>query len=185
MLALSTPGPDQLVAQRQLHRLLHRAAAHQVWRMRDLVDGCTPQRVDAIVDVATLTGQCLRTLGEEVAGLFANDDGLAAQVGAAAERADEPVWRLPLVRSYRKELDSLVADIKNIGGPNAGSIHAGLFLEEFVDGTPWAHLDIAGTAQSSAARGWVPKGPTAFGVRLLIELVMGFRGGGPGDARRA
>ena len=95
-------------------------------------------------------------------------------MAAAAERTDEKVWRLPLVRSYRKELDSDIADIKNIGGPNAGSIHAGLFLEEFVDGTPWAHLDIAGTAQSSAARSWVNKGPTAFGVRLLIELALSF-----------
>lgn len=130
--------------------------------------------MDAIVDIATLTGQCLRTLGEEVAGLFSNHDGLADQVAAAAERADEPVWRLPLVRRYRKELDSDIADIKNIGGANAGSIHAGLFLEEFVDGTPWAHVNIAGTAQASEARRWVTKGPTAFGVRLLIELVLSF-----------
>jgi leucyl aminopeptidase len=133
------------------------------------------EEVDAIVDIATLTGQALRTLGEDIAAVMSNDDQLVAQVVAAAEVADEPVWRLPLVRSYRQELDSDIADIKNLGGPNAGSITAGLFLEEFVDGLPWAHIDIAGTAQSSAARRWINRGPTAFGVRLLIELALAFR----------
>ncbi len=142
--------------------------------MADALVLAVEEGVDAIVNIATLTGQCLRTLGEEVAGLFANDDAVAAQVEAAAERADEQVWRLPLVRSYRKELDSEIADIKNMGGPNGGSIHAALFLEEFVDGTPWAHLDIAGTAQSSEERSWTNKGPTAFGVRLLVELAQRF-----------
>lgn len=142
--------------------------------MADALVLAVEEGVDAIVDIATLTGQCLRTLGEEVAGLFANDDDVAAQVSAAADRTDERVWRLPLVRSYRAELDSEVADMKNMGGPNGGSIHAALFVEEFVAGTPWAHLDIAGTAQSSVERGWVNKGPTAFGVRLLVELALGF-----------
>ncbi|MCK0110851.1 hypothetical protein MWU75_01670 [Ornithinimicrobium sp. F0845] len=142
--------------------------------MADALVLAVEEGVDAIVNIATLTGQCLRTLGEEVAGLYANNDALAAQVSAAAELTDEQVWRLPLIRSYRKELDSDIADIKNIGGANAGSIHAGLFLEEFVDGVPWAHLDIAGTAQSSAAASWLNKGPTAFGARLLIELALGF-----------
>lgn len=99
---------------------------------------------------------------------------LADQVIAAGQAVDEPVWRLPLIERYRKELDSDVADIKNIGGANAGSITAGLFLKEFIEDTPWAHLDIAGTAQSSEARGWIPKGPTAFGTRLLIQLVLDF-----------
>lgn len=130
--------------------------------------------VDAIVDIATLTGACLRTFGEEVAGVMGNDDDLIAQVQRAASDVDEPVWQLPLVRSYRRELDSDVADIKNIGGLNAGAITAALFLEEFVDGTPWAHLDIAGAAQSSSVRNWTNKGPTSFGVRLLIQLAMTF-----------
>lgn len=142
--------------------------------MADALVLAVEEGVDAVVDIATLTGACLRTFGEEVAGLMGNDDELAAQVEAAATAADEPVWRLPLVRSYRKELDSDVADIKNIGGVNAGSITAALFLEEFVNGIPWAHLDIAGTAQSSAIRSWVNKGPTSFGVRLLIELALNF-----------
>src|SRR5690606_23705716 len=148
--------------------------------MADALVLAVEEGVDAIVDIATLTGQCLRTLGEEVAGLFANDDDVAAQVSAAAELSDEPVWRLPFVRSYRRELDSEIADLKNIGGPNAGSIHAALFLEEFVAGTPWAHLDIAGTAQSSAERSWVNKGPTAFGARLLVELALAFAAPGRG-----
>src|SRR5690606_39474093 len=129
---------------------------------------------------ATPTGRGRGALGEEVAGLFANDDDLASQVVAAAEHTDEQVWRLPLVRSYRAELDSEIADMKNMGGANGGSIHAALFLEEFVAGTPWAHLDIAGTAQSSAERSWVNKGPTAFGARLLVELALAFAAPGRG-----
>ena len=143
--------------------------------MSDALVLAVEEGVDALLDLATLTGQALRTLGEDVAALMANSDDFAGQVTAAADAVDEPVWRLPLVRSYRAELDSDIADIKNIGGPNAGSITAGLFLEEFVDGTPWAHIDIAGTAQSSSARRWINRGPTAFGVRLLIRLVLNFR----------
>ena len=78
------------------------------------------------------------------------------------------------MRAYRSQLDSTVADMTNLGGPYAGSITAGLFLEEFVDGTPWAHLDIAGTAQAEASRRWVPKGPIGFGSRRLVELAVGF-----------
>jgi leucyl aminopeptidase len=131
--------------------------------------------VDAIVDVATLTGACLRALGTEVAGVMGNDRGVIDQVRAAASRSDEQVWELPLVRSYRAQLDSTVADLTNLGGPYAGALTAGLFLEEFVDRTPWAHVDIAGTAQAEAARGWVQKGPTGFGARLLVELALAFR----------
>jgi leucyl aminopeptidase len=130
--------------------------------------------VDAIVDVATLTGQCLRTLGTEIAGVMGNDDALLGQVEAAAEAVDEPVWRLPLARRYRNQLDSEIADLSNMGGPNAGSITAALFLAEFVGDTPWAHIDIAGTAQADAARTWRNQGATGFGTPLLIELAVGF-----------
>jgi len=130
---------------------------------------------DAIVDVATLTGACLGALGTEVAGVMGNSPEVVEQVRAAGERSDEPVWELPLVRSYRTQLESTVADMTNLGGPNAGSITAGLFLEEFVAGTPWAHIDIAGTAQAESARRWVPKGPTGFASRLLVELAASFR----------
>ncbi len=130
---------------------------------------------DAIVDIATLTGACLRTFGTEIAGLMGNNEGILAQVEAAAAATDEPVWRLPLPPGLRAELDSDIADIKNIGGVNAGSITAGLFLQEFVAGKPWAHIDIAGTAQAPASSRWIPRGPTAFGTRLLAELALGFR----------
>ncbi|WP_336627552.1 MULTISPECIES: leucyl aminopeptidase family protein [unclassified Microbacterium] len=143
--------------------------------MADALVLAVEEGVDAILDIATLTGQALRTLGEDVAAVMSNSDVFAAQVAAAAETVDEPVWRLPLVRRYREELDSDIADLKNIGGANAGSITAGLFLEEFVGDTPWAHVDIAGTAQSSTARRWINRGPTAFGVRLLIQLALSFR----------
>ncbi|WP_080792860.1 leucyl aminopeptidase family protein [Corynebacterium pacaense] len=143
--------------------------------MADAIVLAVEDGADAIVDIATLTGQCLRTLGEDVAGLMSNSEDLAQQVTAAAVDADEPVWRLPLIERYREELDSDIADLKNIGGINAGSITAGLFLREFVDGVPWAHLDIAGTAQASSTRRWINRGPTGFGARLLIELALSFR----------
>jgi leucyl aminopeptidase len=130
--------------------------------------------VDAVVDVATLTGQCLRTLGTEIAGVIGNSPRLVDQVEAAGARADEPVWELPLAARYRPQLDSEIADLSNMAGPNAGSITAALFLAEFVDGVPWAHVDIAGTAQADAARTWRNKGATGFGTSLLIELATRF-----------
>ncbi len=129
---------------------------------------------DAIVDIATLTGACLRTFGTEVAGVMGNSDPLLDQVRRAGRLTDEPVWELPMIRRYRRQLDSEIADMTNMGGPNAGSITAALFLEEFVAGKPWAHIDIAGTGQAEASTRWIPKGPTAFGARLLVELALGF-----------
>ena len=105
-----------------------------------------------------------------------NDDAVVSQVQAAGERTDEPVWPLPLIRRYRDQLDSGVADMTNLGGPNAGSITAALFLEEFVGSTPWAHIDIAGTAQADTTTHWVPKGPTGFGARLLVDFALNFNG---------
>ena len=108
---------------------------------------------DAIVDVATLTGACKVALGSKVAGVMGNDDGWLAQVEAASKASGEAVWRLPLPAEYRKAVESSVADMKNIGGGDAGALVAGLILQEFVgDGIPWAHLDIAGTASSDARR---------------------------------
>ncbi|MGE0881727.1 MAG: leucyl aminopeptidase [Acidimicrobiia bacterium] len=130
--------------------------------------------VDAIVDIATLTGACMVALGKKVAGLMGNNDEWCAQVGSAADRADEPVWRLPLPAEYRKMLDSDVADMKNVGGPHGGALTAGLFLKEFVGETPWVHLDIAGPSWADADDGWLTKGGTACGVRTFIELLDGF-----------
>jgi len=132
--------------------------------------------VDAIIDVATLTGACVVALGRKVAGLMGNHSGWVDQVGQAARRAGEEVWPLPLPEDYRKLIDSDVADVKNIAsGRYAGALTAGLFLREFVGGVPWAHLDIAGPARSEEDDGYLQKGGTGFGVRTLVEAVMGFQ----------
>lgn len=128
-------------------------------------------RPAAVIDLATLTGACMVALGPKVAGLFANDDDLAARVQSAAAEAGEAVWRLPLVDDYRKLLDSPFADMKNIGGPYGGTITAALFLREFVGTTAWAHLDIAGPAWSESDDGELNRGATGWGVRTLIELL--------------
>jgi leucyl aminopeptidase len=142
--------------------------------MADALVLATEEPADAIVDIATLTGACMRALGTQVAGVMGNDQGLVDQVRTAADTTDEPVWQLPLEQRYRKELDSSVADLKNLGGANAGAITAGLFLAEFVGDTPWAHVDIAGTAQTPADAGWQTVGCSGFGARLLVQLAMDF-----------
>ncbi|GGN99063.1 putative cytosol aminopeptidase [Actinoplanes lobatus] len=142
--------------------------------MADALVLATEEPCDAIVDIATLTGACMRALGVQIAGVFGNDQQLIDQVSRAAEAVDEPVWQLPLAHRYRKELNSEIADIKNMGGPNGGAIHAALFLEEFVRGKPWAHIDIAGTAQNEKAAGWQTAGCSGFGARLLIQLACDF-----------
>jgi leucyl aminopeptidase len=126
---------------------------------------------DAIIDIATLTGACMRALGLDIAGVMGNDEGWIDQVRAAADRADEPVWPLPLPSRYRSQLDSDVADLKNIGSEWGGAIAAGLFLQEFVGGVPWAHLDIAGPMKVDRDDGWRSKGATAFGVRTILEVL--------------
>jgi leucyl aminopeptidase len=142
--------------------------------MADALVLATEEPVDAIIDIATLTGACMRALGTQVAGVMGNDQDLVDLVRDAAEATDEPVWQLPLERRYRKELDSTVADLKNLGGANAGAITAALFLAEFVGDVPWAHIDIAGTAQSGGDAGWQTAGCTGFGARLLIQLALDF-----------
>ena len=131
--------------------------------------------VDAIVDLATLTGACIVALGRDVAGLMGNHDEWTDQVRDAADRAGESVWPLPLPKDYRKLIDSEVADVKNISsGRYGGALTAGLFLKEFVGDVPWAHLDIAGPARSDDDDGYRRKGGTGFGVRTLLELVTSF-----------
>ena len=134
----------------------------------------TEEPNDAIVDIATLTGACMRALGTQVAGVMGNNEALVDQIRAAADATDEPVWQLPLDKRYRKELDSTIADLRNLGGANAGAITAALFLAEFVGDVPWAHIDIAGTAQSGGDSGWQTAGCTGFGARLLAELAVHF-----------
>ena len=125
---------------------------------------------DRIVDLATLTGAVLVALGSTYAGLISNDDAFAKQVEAAGERTGELAWRLPLHPEYKDLTKGSVADLTNASAKRkASTIYAGSFLEEFVDGKPWVHLDIAGTAWD-VGREYVGKGPTGYGVRLLIDL---------------
>jgi leucyl aminopeptidase len=126
----------------------------------------------AIVDLATLTGAMVIALGHEHAGLFANDDGLAERLLAAGTVSGDKLWRLPLGAAYDKLIDSPIADIKNVGPRPAGSITAAQFLKRFIDeGTPWAHLDIAGMVWADKPGGTWDKGATGYGVRLLDRYV--------------
>lgn len=130
---------------------------------------------DVIVDIATLTGAAMAALGTDMAAVIGNDPTVIAQVERAAAATDEPVWELPLARDrYRKLLDSVSADLRNIGGPYAGATTAAIFLSEFVGEVPWAHLDIAGPMNSDGDSGWKSKGATGFGTRLLIDFVSDF-----------
>jgi leucyl aminopeptidase len=125
-----------------------------------------------MIDLATLTGAVVVALGHDNAGLFANDDELADRLIAAGKAVGEPLWRLPLGDSYDRAIDSDAADVKNIAGDRgAGSIIGAQFLKRFVNNVPWAHLDIAGVAWSKKDTPTVPKGATAFGVRLLDRFV--------------
>ncbi len=124
-----------------------------------------------MVDLATLTGAMVVALGHEHAGLFSNDDALAGALLGAGTETGERLWRMPLHDSYDRLIRSDIADMKQIGGRPGGGITAAQFLARFVGTTKWAHLDIAGTAWSSKDAACVPKGATAFGVRLLDRLV--------------
>jgi leucyl aminopeptidase len=128
------------------------------------------ERLDAIVDIATLTGAALMALGTARAALFANDDRVAQMALAASEAVDEPLWRMPLERKYRAQLDSEIADLANLGGKFAGATTAALFLEHFVGDTPWAHIDIAGTMNAEKDDAWRTSGATGYGARLLLEF---------------
>jgi leucyl aminopeptidase len=127
-----------------------------------------------LVDVATLTGGIKVALGLRTGGLFATDDALAGSLVAAGERAGEPLWRMPLAPVYEQHLSSPMADAINAPS-QAQAIVAGLFLQHFTGGLPWAHLDIAGTAQVDRADSWLTKGCSGFGARLLADLAVGFR----------
>ncbi|MFM7253874.1 MAG: leucyl aminopeptidase [Ilumatobacteraceae bacterium] len=142
-----------------------------------LADGLSlavEDKADAVIDIATLTGACMVALGTKIAGVMGNDDAVISRVRAASKTTDEQVWQLPLERGYRSLLDSGVADMRNIGGPHGGAITAALFLSEFVGDVPWAHLDIAGPMAVDGDSGWLSRGATGFGTRLLIDMALGF-----------
>jgi leucyl aminopeptidase len=127
---------------------------------------------DVIVDLATLTGAIIVSLGDEYAGMFSNDDGLATQLEKAGRAVNDKLWRMPLGAAYDKMIDSPIADMKNVGGRHAGSITAAQFLARFVKpGVKWAHLDIAGTVWADKAGTLHEKGATGFGVRLLDRFI--------------
>ena len=128
--------------------------------------------VDAIVDLATLTGACVIALGDDIAGLWSSDQSLADQLQQAAKLAGEKFWPMPLEEKYFEGLKSQIADMKNTGPRPGGSITAALFLKQFINNTPWLHLDIAGPVWSDKENGVNNSGATGFPVRTLVNWVM-------------
>ena len=131
--------------------------------------GCTH-----LVDAATLTGACVVALGMVNAGLFSNNEEAYQRFCKAVERSGEKFWRLPLDQEYFEQIRSSIADIKNTGGRPGGAINAAMFLKEFVEDTPWIHLDIAGVAWTEDRKAWTASGPSGIAVRSLVEFAKGF-----------
>lgn len=127
---------------------------------------------DMITDLATLTGACVVTFGETVAAYLTTDDVLASAIESASAATGEKLWRLPFFDDYEDRMKSDVADLNNMAAEkNAGTISGAVFLKNFVEKTPWAHIDIAGTAWYSKARGYRPKNATGYGLRLVVDLI--------------
>jgi len=126
----------------------------------------------AIIDVATLTGACMVALGNICTGAFSNNQELTDKVIAAGNETGELIWQLPMYDEYKEQLKSDIADIKNIGGRYGGAITAAKFLEEFINGTPWVHLDIAGTYDTDKEKGYLVKGATGVPVRTLVNVIL-------------
>jgi leucyl aminopeptidase len=146
--------------------------------LADALAWCKQQyEPDRIVDLATLTGACVVALGHEASGLFGNDQALIDELIEAGRRADEPLWQLPLWPAHREQMKSRFADLRNINSPNdgGGAIAGAAFLAGFVDGTPWAHLDIAGTAWEGRVRDYWRCGATGVGVRTLLQFLRRMR----------
>jgi leucyl aminopeptidase len=128
---------------------------------------------DVVIDAATLTGACVIALGHTASGVFSSDEALVTEILAAGKRAGEPAWPLPMWDDYKELIKSDVADVKNSGGRPAGAVTAAMFLKEFAEGYPWAHLDIAGTAYSESDLVTIPKGPTGVPTGMFIEFIRG------------
>jgi len=140
--------------------------------LADALSYAVKQGFSPLVDVATLTGACRVALGTGYSGVFGNDQELVDKVLKAGSEAGEKLWQMPMPEEYKEQNRSEIADIKNTGNKYGGAITAALFLGEFVDNTPWVHLDIAGTASSSKGSGYIVKGATGVGVRTLVELAL-------------
>jgi leucyl aminopeptidase len=141
--------------------------------LADALVRASEDKVDLIVDVATLTGACVVALGKRVSGIMANADPVLDKIHDVSRRAGEQMWPLPLPEELREKLDSPVADIANVGERWGGALTAGIFLKEFVDdGIDWVHLDIAGPAFNEGGPfGYTPKGGTGAAVRTLVQIV--------------
>ncbi len=127
---------------------------------------------DTIIDLATLTGAIITSLGKEFGGLFSNDDSLSNKLLTAGTSSGDKLWRFPLSPAYDKMIDSPIADVKNVGPRDAGSITAAQFLQRFIkDGVKWAHLDIAGMVWADKDGPTWAKGATGYGVKLLDRFV--------------
>jgi leucyl aminopeptidase len=140
--------------------------------LADVLNVCVERKPAKIVDLATLTGACVVALGTDIAGIMTNHQPWADTVKAASDVCGEPLWPLPMFPEFGEQIKSDVADIKNTGeGRWGGAMTAGKFLEEFVDGLPWVHLDIAGPAFYDAPKPWQEAGGSGMYVRTLVELV--------------
>ncbi|MBI2088591.1 MAG: leucyl aminopeptidase [Deltaproteobacteria bacterium] len=142
--------------------------------LADALAYAAKQKPDCMITLATLTGACMVALGTEVAGVFGNHQPLVDDVIRSGREAGEKLWQLPLVKEYREEIKSSVADIKNVGGSYGGAITAALMLQEFVGDVSWAHLDIAGPAFAEKDTPGCPKGGTGFGVRTLLKFLASY-----------
>ena len=141
--------------------------------LADALSYAVKQGLSPLIDLATLTGACRVALGTLYSGVFGNDQNLIDKVLKAGERTGERMWQMPMPEEYKEQNRSEIADIKNTGDRYGGAITAALFLAEFVDSTPWVHLDIAGPRLSNKESGYLVKGATGFGVRTLVELALG------------
>jgi leucyl aminopeptidase len=140
--------------------------------LADALSYAVKQGLSPLIDLATLTGACMVALGTGYSGAFGNDQQLVESVLRAASEAGEKLWQMPMPEEYKEQNKSEIADIKNTGNRYGGAITAALFLAEFVDNTPWVHVDIAGTASSSKESGYIVKGATGVGVRTLVNLAL-------------
>jgi leucyl aminopeptidase len=145
--------------------------------LADVLDVALERQADRIIDLATLTGACMVALGTDVAGLMTNDQPWCDAVRSAADDCGEAIWQLPMFADYDEQIQSKVADIKNVGeGRWGGAITAAKFLEQFVGKTPWAHVDIAGPAFLENPKPWLDAGGTGAFVRTLVEVVRRWNG---------